>query len=341
MTPDLFTIDVHTHIIPEFMPRWSEKFGYGGFIHLDHHKPCCARMMKDDKFFREIQDNCWSPETRMNECNHHGVNMQVLSTIPVMFSYQAKAADALEVSKFLNNHIAEIVSSYPDRFLGLGTIPMQDSKVAVKELERCIKELGMSGIQIGSNVNQKNLNEPEFHEIFAAAEALNAAIFVHPWEMMGQENIQKYWLPWLVGMPAETSRAICSILFGGILEKFQKLRLCFAHGGGSFPSTIGRIEHGFHCRPDLVQIDNIINPREYIGKIYFDSLVHDSSMLDYLIQFAGEDFVMLGSDYPFPLGEEHPGKLIKQHIADQTIKQKLLSINALKWLGKESPHTYY
>ena len=334
MSKDLMTIDVHTHIIPEFMPKWSEKFGYGGFIHLDHHKACCARMMKDDKFFREIQDNCWSAETRIKECNHHGVHVQVLSTIPVMFSYQAKANDALDVSRFLNDHIAEIVKNYPDRFVGLGTVPMQDSKLAVKELERCIKELGMVGVQIGSNVNQKNLNEPEFYDFFAASEELGAAVFVHPWEMMGQAEIQKYWLPWLVGMPAETSRAICSIIFGGILEKFPKLRICFAHGGGSFPSTIGRIEHGYNCRPDLVQIDNTVNPRDYIGKIYFDSLVHDPMMLDYLIKFAGDDFVMLGSDYPFPLGENIPGKLIKQNIHDERLKSKLLSENALKWLGK-------
>lgn len=335
MSKDLLTIDVHTHIIPEHMPRWSEKFGYGGFIHLEHHKPCCARMMKDDQFFREIQDNCWSPEQRIKECNHHGVHKQVLSTIPVMFSYGAKANDAYDVSRFLNDHIAEIVKTYPDRFYGLGTVPMQDASLAVKELERCINILGLNGVQIGSNVNQQNLNEAHFNDFFAAAEALGAAVFVHPWEMMGQKDIQKYWLPWLVGMPAETSRAICSILFGGVLEKYPKLRLCFAHGGGSFPSTIGRIEHGFHCRPDLVQIDNKVNPRDYIGKIYFDSLVHDTMMLDYLIRFAGEDFVMLGSDYPFPLGEEMPGTLIKQHIHDQELKAKLLSTNALKWLGVE------
>ena len=120
-----FKIDIHTHILPEHLPRWADKFGYGGFIHLDHHKPCCARMMKDDEFFREIQSNCWDPEKRVEECDHHGVHVQVLSTIPVLFNYWARPLDTLDTSRFLNDHIASVVARYPDRFAGLGTIPMQ------------------------------------------------------------------------------------------------------------------------------------------------------------------------------------------------------------------------
>ena len=237
------TIDIHTHILPEHIPNFRERFGYGGFIRLDHHKPCCARMMRDDHFFREVQDNCWSPEARMHECNAHGVHMQVLSTVPVMFSYWAKPEDALAVSEFLNDHIAGIVARYPDRFIGLATVPLQDVKLAIRELERCMKELGMAGVQIGSNVNQKNLSEPEFFEFFEAAQELGAAVFIHPWEMMGEKEMQRYWLPWLVGMPGETARAIASLIFGGVLERLPNLRVAFAHGGGSFPFTLG-VNHG-------------------------------------------------------------------------------------------------
>ena len=328
----MITIDIHTHILPAHIPNWKEKFGYGGFIHLEHHKPCCARMMMDDKFFREVEDNCWSPEVRIKECDHHHVDMQVLSTVPIMFSYWAKAQDCLDLSKFLNDHIAGIVEKYPRRFIGLGTIPMQSPELAIKELERC-KNIGLRGVQIGSHVNDWNLNDENLFPIFEACQELNMSVFVHPWDMMGQEKMQRYWLPWLVGMPAETTLAICSMIFGGVFEKLPGLRVAFAHGGGAFPSTIGRIEHGFNCRPDLVAIDNKINPREYLGKFWFDSLVHDPKMLEYLIDLAGAEKVALGTDYPFPLGELEPGKLIRSSDYPSNIKEMLLGGAALQWLN--------
>jgi aminocarboxymuconate-semialdehyde decarboxylase len=249
-------IDIHTHIMPEHVPNWFQKFGYGEFIHLEHHKPCCARMIKGDKVFREIEQNCWDPAARMKEMDMTEVGRQVLSTIPVLFNYFAKPEHALETSRFFNDHIAQCVALHPDRFIGIGTVPMQDVDTAIKEMERCVKELKMPGLEIGSNINTKNLSDPSFLPFWQAAEELGCCIFVHPWEMMGEKDMQKYWLPWLVGMPAETSRAICSMIFGGVFEQFPKLRVAFAHGGGSFPLTIGRIEHGFNVRPDLCAIDN-------------------------------------------------------------------------------------
>lgn len=326
-------IDIHTHILPEHIPDWKKKYGYGGFIKLEHHRPCCARMLRDDgKFFREVEDNCWSPETRIKECDHHGVHVQVLSTVPVMFSYWAKAQDCLDLSMFLNDHIMGIVHRYPKKFIGLGTIPLQDTKLAIKELERC-KQIGMAGVQIGSNVNQLNLGEEQFFDFFAACEQLGMAVFVHPWEMMGEKDMMKYWLPWLVGMPAESSRAICSLIFSGVLERLPKLRIAFAHGGGSFPSTIGRIEHGFEVRPDLCAIDTKISPRNYLNKIYLDSLVHEPMMLDYLVKLMGAERIAMGTDYPFPLGELQPGKLIEEMPYDQKTKERLLSGTALEWLS--------
>ena len=336
----MLKIDVHTHILPRDIPNWKEKFGYGGFISLDHYAPCCARMVRDDGVaFRDVDENCWSAEKRIEECDASGVNVQVLSTVPVMFSYWTKRAHGAEISRFLNDHIAAIVSEYPLRFVGLGTVPLQDTELAIKELERC-KSLGLVGVQIGTNVNQLNLGEPQFFDFFAACEHLGMAVFVHPWDMMGEKDMQKYWLPWLVGMPAEVSRAICSLIFSGTLERLPNLRICFAHGGGAFPSTIGRIEHGFHVRPDLFT-DTDVGPREYLSRMYFDSLVHERAVLDYLISLVGAERVMLGTDYPFPLGELEAGKLIDSMPYDEPAKEKLFHGAALTWLGITTSHFKY
>ncbi len=288
-------------------------------------------MMKDDEFFREIESNCWDAEARLKDCKHTHVDVQVLSTIPIMFNYWAKPEHCYEISRFLNDHIAEVVERYPKKFIGLGTVPMQNTDVAIKELERC-KKIGLVGIEIGSNVNDINLNEPQFFPIYEAAQELDLAIFVHPWNMMGTKQMSKYWLPWLVGMPAETSRAICSMIFGGVFEKFPKLRIAFAHGGGSFPSTVGRIEQGFNVRPDLTALDNNVSPRKYLGHFYVDSLIHDTKFLQYVIDLIGDDKICCGSDYPFPLGEATPGEEIEALDASRKIKDKLLYKNALSWL---------
>jgi len=327
-----FTVDIHTHILPRDIPNFRERFGYGGFISLDHHMPSCARMMKDDHFFREVESNCWDPGTRMSEFDHQHVDVKVLLTVPVMFSYWAKPKASLEVAVFLNDHIAEICAKYPKRFVGLGTLPMQAPELAIAELRRC-KEIGLQGIQIGTHINDWNLDAPELFPIFEACQDLDMAIFVHPWDMMGKDKMEKYWLPWLVGMPAESSLAICSLIFGGVFERLPKLRFAFAHGGGSFPATLGRIKHGFDVRPDLCAIDNQISPEKYMGKFWLDSLVHDPKMLDYIVGLVGENRVALGTDYPFPLGELEPGKLINSMPWSEQRKGKLLHGAALEWLN--------
>ena len=293
-------------------------------------------MMKDGKFFREVEANVWDPRTRMGDCKDHDVDIQVLSTVPAMFSYWAKAVDALDISMLLNDHIAEVVSEFPQRFIGLGTIPLQDIDLAISEMERCLSDLGLAGVEIGTNVNQRNLDDELLFSVFEAAQDLNAAIFVHPWDMMGQDDLQKYWLSWLVGMPAETSRAICSMIFGGVFERLPNLRVAFAHGGGAFPAILGRVQHGFHVRPDLCAVDNKIDPVKYLGKFWVDSLVHDNDALDYLINKVGINKIALGTDYPFPLGELEPGELITTSSLNNNDKEKLLSQNALDWLGLEN-----
>lgn len=327
-------IDLHTHILP---PRWADlrdKYGDARFPHVEHYAPCRARILIEGEGRREIGENLWSPARRIDECDAAGVTLQVLSTMPVMFSYWAKPEHAADLACVLNDHLAEVVREHPQRFVALGTLPMQDANLAIRELERCVKQLHFPGVQIGSNVHGRNLDAAELFPIFQAAESLGGAIFVHPWDMLGRERTSKYWLGWLVGMPAETALAICSVIFGGVLERLPRLRIGFAHGGGAFPGTIGRIEHGYSCRPDLCAVDNRVNPRAYLSRFYVDSLVHDSDALRYLIGLLGADRIALGSDYPFPLGESRPGALIDSMTdLNAVVRDRLLFGTAAEFLA--------
>ena len=331
----MLKIDMHTHIIPKNMPNWTEKFGYGKFIHLEHNLDNSANMMQGGNFFRRIEENCWNEKQRITEYEKFNTQVQVVCTIPVLFSYWAKPKDCLELSEFLNDHIAALIQEYPKNYIGLATIPMQDSEIAIKELERA-KSIGLVGIQIGSNINDENLSEEKFFPIFEACDRLGMAVLIHPWQMMGFGSMEKYWLPWLVGMPAETSRAACSIIFGGILERLPNLRICFSHAGGSFLPTIGRIEHGFNSRPDLVAVDNPINPRDYLGKFWVDCITHDIEALKYILKLQGSKRVCLGSDYPFPLGDLEIGKFITESDLDKDAIIDIFSNSTIEWLNLDT-----
>jgi aminocarboxymuconate-semialdehyde decarboxylase len=327
-------IDLHTHILPERWPDLCDKYGYPGWVTIEHCGACRARLWRDGKMFREIASNCWDPAVRMRECDASGVRMQVLSTVPVMFSYWAKPADALDLARTLNDHIAGVVRDFPARFAGLGTVPMQDPALAVRELERCVRELGLRGVQIGTHVNGRNLDDPAVVEVLRAAAALDACVFVHPWDMLAPERMPRHWFPWLVGMPSETALAVGSVCFGGVMEQLPALRLCFAHGGGSAPMLLGRWDHGFAERPDLCQTATRVRPSESIRSLWFDSLVHDPRALELLLSVAGPGKVALGTDYPFPLGELQPGAVVRALPGlDPAVRESLLHGSARAFLG--------
>ncbi len=339
-------LDLHTHILPppERWPDWAARHGADavrGWPTIEQHKPCCARLWRDGKVFREINANCWDPTVRLKECDACRVRVQALSTVPVMFGYAAPVAAALDVSRWLNDHIAELCAAYPHRFIGLGTVPLQDPIAAIGELERCVR-LGFKGLQIGSHVNRWNLDAPELFPFFQRCAELSAAVFVHPWDMLGSAEMPNYWMPWLVGMPAETCRAVVSILMGGVLDRLPALRICFAHGGGSFPGTIGRIDHGFFARPDLCQTKSKTPPRAFLrdpatgrpARFYVDSLVHDADTLRGLIKLMGAERIALGTDYPFPLGEITPGELIgSMSDLSEPVRARLLEGTGREFLG--------
>lgn len=289
-------------------------------------------MMQGGKFFREIESNCWDAQLRIEEYARFQTQVQIVCTIPVLFAYWSKPKDGLKVSQFLNDHIATLTQTFPKNYIGLGTLPMQDISLAMEELQRC-KNIGLKGIQIGSNINNINLSDDQFNPLWDALQDLDMCVLVHPWEMMGEEDMRKYWLPWLVGMPAETTRAICSLIFSGVFERFPRIRFNFAHAGGSFLTTIGRIEHGYHCRPDLVAIDNPKNPRDYIGHFWVDSATHDPQLLRYILELMPAEKISLGTDYPFPLGDLKVGEFIRDMRLPAETQEQIFWKSAVSWLG--------
>ena len=349
--------DVHTHTVTS--PDTYEALGrfthYADFIRVRAHKtkPCCAEMVNSKgEVQREVEENAYNAAARIKECDDHGVTMQVLSPTPMMIPDYAEASDAAEICKILNDDNAATVAKFPKRFMAIGALPMQDADKAIKELER-IKSLGMRGVEINSNINGMDLDDPKLFLIFEAVAAMDMAVFVHPWggfmspteeRLKKRMNANRNWRPWLLGMGLETALAFDSLRSGGVHERLPKLRVMYAHGGGAFPAMMGRLEHGAYCRPDLFKDSSKLDPYETVKKcgVYIDALVHDSHVLEMLIALMGVERIAMGSDYPYPLGEIdlrgikkiYPGHLI-EHLQSVTDKQRarLLSGTAKEWLG--------
>ncbi|WP_408007801.1 amidohydrolase family protein [Pseudalkalibacillus sp. A8] len=325
-------VDFHTHIIPHDLPDFTEKYGQERWPILHQTCACGANIMVGEKMFREVTDQVWSAEKRIQDMDREGVDIQVLSPIPVTFSYWAPVEAALDMARIQNDFISETVKERPDRFIGLGTVPMQDCAAAIKEMERCMTDLNLYGIEIGTNVNGENLDAPEFLEFFRMAEEWNVPLFIHPWETLAKDRTPRHNFMYTVGMPSETALAAASLVWSGVIEKFPGLKICFAHGGGSFPYILPRLDQGWKVWPHLRLTTN--PPSHYVKNFYFDSLNYDPLNVKYLIDRFGHERVLMGSDYPFLLREIPPGKVIDQ-ATDLTEVQKemILGENALRFLN--------
>ena len=325
-------IDIHNHFFPRTWPDLAARYGTPNWPWIKHTEAGKAEIMVGDRFFRQIYSACWDPEVRLNEMDRDGVETQVLSATPVLFAYDRPAEHALDCARLFNDAALDLCAQGKGRLKSLCQVPLQDIDASCQELSRCIRA-GHLGVQIGNHVGEKNLDDPGIVTFLHHCADQGAAVLVHPWDMLGSQRMPKYMMPWTVGMPAETKLGIVAMILGGAFDKLPKtLRICFAHGGGSFTFLLGRLENAWQNHPVAHGVCEL-PPSRYVNRFYVDSAVFDERALQFLVGTMGAERVMLGSDYPFPLGEHRVGTLIRSSALTAVAKELLLGGNAAEFLG--------
>jgi aminocarboxymuconate-semialdehyde decarboxylase len=325
-------IDIHNHFFPRAWPDLAARYGTPNWPWIKHTEAGKAEIMVGDRFFRQIDSACWDPEVRLNEMDRDGVEMQVLSATPVLFAYERPVEHALDCARLFNDAALELCAQGKGRLRSLCQVPLQDIDASCKELSRCMRA-GHLGVQIGNHVGEKNLDDPGIVTFLHQCADEGAAVLVHPWDMLGPQRMPKYMMQWTVGMPAETQLGIVAMILGGAFDKLPKnLKICFAHGGGSFAFLLGRLENAWQHHPVAHGICDL-PPSQYLNRFYVDSAVFDERALQFLVGAMGAERVMLGSDYPFPLGEHRVGTLIRTSHLSAWAKDRLLGGNAAGFLG--------
>jgi len=330
--PRMKTLDMHTHFFPREWEDLGKRFGTPDWPWMKHLDADRAMVMVGDREFRPVQSACWNAEKRLEEMDRDGVDMQVMCSTPVLFAYGRPAAQALYCAQLFNDAGLELAARGKGRLKTLCQVPLQDTDAACRELSRAMRA-GHLGVQIGNHVGERDLDDEGIVTFLQHCAAEGAAVLVHPWDMMGGERTARWMMGWTVSMPAETQLSIVALILGGGFDRLPaSLRICFAHGGGSFAFLLGRLENAWQNR-DLARGKSVFPPSHYLDRFYVDSAVFDPRALRLLLEVMGEDRVMLGSDYPFPLGEQRVGKLVRdmQGLGDQA-RAKLLAGNARRFL---------
>jgi aminocarboxymuconate-semialdehyde decarboxylase len=326
-------IDLHTHIVPAQWDDWASRYGGGNWPRLVPRDTCHATIMTGQQFFRDVTDQAWSPARRIEDMDRLGIGRQALSPPPVMLCYWAEPKAAQAFARMQNENIAAIAARHPDRFVGMATVPLQDPPLAIEEMRVARERLGLRAVEIGSCPGGRDFDDPALVPFFEACRDLGVAIFVHPaTPLVGGERLGKYYFPLIVGNPLETAVAISKLIYGGVLERIPDLRICFAHGGGAFPFTLARLNHGWHVRPEgRAAIPR--EPRHYARLVYVDSLTCSPANLRFIVETLGPDRVVMGSDYPFDMGDPDPVGSIGAAGLAAPARAAIEGENAARFLG--------
>ena len=323
-------IDVHAHYVPAESLKTAAEIGARHGLKLEKNERGRDLLTRDGKpFLNQLKAEFFDLDLRLSIMDRQGVDLQVLSPAGSYFFYWMPTGESLDFARWLNDRLAEAVAKHPKRFVALASVPMQDAAAAAAELERAMNQLGLRGAEIASNINGRYLDDPAFELFWEAAQALDAPIFVHPNQVVGAERMKDYQLANLIGNPTDTSLAFAKLIFSGVLERFPRLKFLLAHAGGFLPYTWGRLERGYQTQdPSARKISN--PPSEYVKFLYFDTIAHSRMALEYLIANFGADHVLLGSDYPYDMGDPDPVATLDAARIDQVRTAQVAGANACK-----------
>lgn len=323
-------IDVHTHGIPPRLPALAARYS-GDWPDILQTGACTSDLTVGGRFFRSLDDRCWDAPRRLADMDAEGVTHQVVSPIPVTFAYSLPADGVEQLARFQNEWIADLVRANPDRFRGLGTVPLQSSDRSAEMVAEAVGQLGLAGVEIGSNVDGAALDAADLEPVYAACEDSGALLFIHPWQVLGEERLGRHGLMYSVGMPVETAAAAATLVLGGVLDRHPRLRVVLAHGGGAFLSLLPRIDRCTELLPGITGPEQL--PSSYARRFWYDSLVYDPGTVATLVQRVGADRVVVGTDYPFPIGERPAGSAVESAGLDGAATAAVLSGTARSLFG--------
>ncbi len=326
-------IDVHTHVVPERWDDWSARHAVGPWPAIAHHDDGTASLVVGGKAVRALETGAFKVAARLEDMDRSGVDVHAISPPPPMFCYWAEAKAARAWARMQNEHIAALCAAYPDRFVGVATLPMQDPALAVEELRWVRERLGLRAIEIGTFPGNRDFDDPMLFPFFEACAALDVAVFVHPaMPVAAGDRLTRYDVREIVHYPLETTVAIAALIFGGVLERLPRLRIGFAHGGGTLPFLVGRFDHGWTVRAHLHETAPR-PPAEYVRRLYVDSLTHGAATLRLVVETMAPGAVMMGSDYPLNMGAADPVAHVRLAGLDAMVEAGVLGGNARRFLG--------
>ncbi len=327
-------VDVHTHLVPKGWPDLAVACGGTGWPWLRVDSERAAMIMVGETEWRPIGVQAWDPGTRRADMDADGIDQQVVSPTPVFFAYDRPAGQAVKVARIFNDLMLTTLADDP-RLIPFCQVPLQDPDAACAELDRCLAG-GHVGVEIGNHVGDRDLDDDGIVAFLNHCAEVGAPVLVHPWDMPGGPRLDRWMSRWLAGMPAETHLSLLAMILGGAFDRLpESLRICFAHGGGSFAFWLGRTDNAWRRRGDVVRGRSLHAPSHYLGRFFVDTVVFEPSALRLLVDTVGEDHLMVGSDYPYPLGERPAGEVVrKADFLSDGQRHKLLSTNAVRFLGR-------